>query len=229
VALLTGGLAYAARGNPLAKTLVILEVILFSVLVLIFEICFQVYKRKEQPFKEVQERISRQEFDEMIARGEKLVLLDDMVLDVRKFRSEHPGGQFLIDFHIGRDVSKFFYGGYVLENQSGMSPYTHSNVARAIVNTMIVGKLNQACETFVGQITHDYNVNSSTKVFTFTIDSENVHYQPPASTSVDTIGKHYLLRSLTTPNVRRHYTVSQCMRQNTYKEYLNLIKQFKDG
>jgi cytochrome b involved in lipid metabolism len=39
-----------------------------------------------------------------------------MVLDVRKFRSEHPGGQFLIDFHIGRDVSKFFYGGYVLEN-----------------------------------------------------------------------------------------------------------------
>ena len=224
VALLTGGLAYADRGNALAETLVIFEVILFSVLVITFEIFFQVYKKKEQPFREVQARIPRHEFDERIRNGEKLVILDDMVLDVRRFRSEHPGGQFLIDFHVGRDVSKFFYGGYVLENQSGMTPYTHSNVARAIVNSMIVGKLNEASETFEGQITHNYNINSTTKVFTFTIDSENVHYQAPASTSIDTIGKHYLLRSLATPNVRRHYTVSQCMRQNTYKEYLNLIK-----
>ena len=84
----------------------------------------------------------------MITRGEKLVLLDDLILDVRKFRSEHPGGQFLIDFHVGRDVSKFFYGGYVLENQSGMTPYTHSNVARGIVNGMIKGKLGQPAETF---------------------------------------------------------------------------------
>ena len=140
--MLTGGLAYADRGNALAETLVILEVILFSVLIITFEIFYQVYKRKEQPFRDVPERIPRHEFDERIARGDKLVLLDDMILDVRKFRSEHPGGQFLIDFHIGRDVSKFFYGGYVLGNQSGMTPYTHSNVARAIVNSMIVGKLN---------------------------------------------------------------------------------------
>jgi Cytochrome b5-like Heme/Steroid binding domain len=144
----------------------------------------------------------------MIARGEKYVILDDMVLDVRKFRSEHPGGQFLIDFHIGRDVSKFFYGGYVLENQSGMTPYTHSNVARAIVNSMIIGKLNESSETFEGVITHDYNINATTKVFTFKIESEDVHYKAPASTSVDTIGKHYLLRSIAQPNVRRHYTVS---------------------
>jgi hypothetical protein len=172
-----------------------LEICLFFVLLATFEIFYQLYKKKEQPFREVHERIPRHEFDEMIARGEKLVILDDMVLDVRRFRSEHPGGQFLIDFHIGRDVSKFFYGGYVLENQSGMTPYTHSNVARAIVNSMIVGKLNEAAETFTGSITHDYNINSTTKVFTFTIDNEDVNYHPPASTSVETIGKHYLLRS----------------------------------
>lgn len=50
----------------------------------------------------------------MITRGDKLVILDDMVLDVRNFHWEHPGGQFLIDFHIGRDISKYFYGGYIL-------------------------------------------------------------------------------------------------------------------
>ena len=40
VALLTGGLAYADRGNALAETLVILEVILFSVLIITFEIFY---------------------------------------------------------------------------------------------------------------------------------------------------------------------------------------------
>jgi cytochrome b involved in lipid metabolism len=60
--------------------------------------------------------MTRQEFDDRIADGDSLVILDDMVLDVEKFRNDHPGGKFLIDFHIGRDVSKFFYGGYVLEN-----------------------------------------------------------------------------------------------------------------
>jgi hypothetical protein len=42
VALVTGGLAYAERdqSNSLAETLVILEVILFSVLIITFEIFY---------------------------------------------------------------------------------------------------------------------------------------------------------------------------------------------
>ena len=52
------------------------------------------------------------------------------------------------DFHIGRDISsKFFYGGYVLENQSGMAPYKHSNVARSIVNSLAIAKLIAPSET----------------------------------------------------------------------------------
>ena len=66
----------------------------------------------------------------MLYRGEKLVILDNYVLDISKFRFEHPGGQFLIDFHVGRDISKYFYGGYVLEYSSKMKPHTHSNLAR---------------------------------------------------------------------------------------------------
>jgi len=141
--------------------------------------------------------MKRAEFDARVNGGEQLLLLDDMVLDVRKFKSEHPGGQFLIDFHIGRDVSKFFYGGYVLENQSKMKPYTHSNVARAIVNGMIIAKLNSPSETFEGQIVASHDINKNTKVFTLRIENENVSYRAPASTSVDTIGKHYLVRSMT--------------------------------
>ena len=47
--------------------------------------------------------------------GEKLILLKDLVLDVSKFMYTHPGGKFMIEKNIGRDETKFFYGGYVME------------------------------------------------------------------------------------------------------------------
>lgn len=37
-----------------------------------------------------------EEFNARVARGEQLVILDDMVLDVTKFQWEHPGGTFSI-------------------------------------------------------------------------------------------------------------------------------------
>lgn len=40
VSLVTGGIAYADRGHTIAKTLVIIEIILFTILVVAFEIFF---------------------------------------------------------------------------------------------------------------------------------------------------------------------------------------------
>jgi cytochrome b involved in lipid metabolism len=49
----------------------------------------------------------------------------------------HPGGRFSLDHNIGKDVSKFFYGGYSMENESGLAPHTHSNDARKALNTLV--------------------------------------------------------------------------------------------
>jgi len=65
-----------------------------------------------------------------------------MVLDISKFILHHPGGKFVLLQNVGRDISKFFYGGYSLENNLGPQPsrgYTHSNYAKMIVNSLIVG------------------------------------------------------------------------------------------
>lgn len=70
-----------------------------------------------------------------------MVILDDYVLNVTKFLDEHPGGRFSIEHNIGRDISKYFYGGYSLENVKKVDNYTHSSDARRIVNALIVGKL----------------------------------------------------------------------------------------
>jgi cytochrome b involved in lipid metabolism len=34
----------------------------------------------------------------------------------------HPGGKFVVEANIGRDISKFFYGGYSMENYSVAKP-----------------------------------------------------------------------------------------------------------
>jgi cytochrome b involved in lipid metabolism len=65
------------------------------------------------------------------------VILDEMVLDVSKFISHHPGGMFVLEHNIGQDISKFFFGGYSLDGNLGPKPaggYKHSNYARKIVN-----------------------------------------------------------------------------------------------
>ena len=51
----------------------------------------------------------------------------------------HPGGLFSLEANIGRDISKFFYGGYSMENYSKSAPLNaHSNLARYIVNGLII-------------------------------------------------------------------------------------------
>ena len=84
------------------------------------------------------ENVTQTEFRERISRGEKLVILDEFVVDVGEFMSKHPGGQFLIEHNIGRDISKYFYGGYSMDGNLGRDTpragVKHSNHARKIVN-----------------------------------------------------------------------------------------------
>jgi len=114
--------------------------------------------------------ITREEFDYRVDKGEELVILDDLVLDISKYKFEHPAGAFLLKFNIGNDISKFFYGGYCLEGSQGMKPYNHSNVARIIVNTLVVGRINDEIDVFKGKITSQYDISFTTKVFTMRLE-----------------------------------------------------------
>ena len=76
-----------------------------------------------------------EEFDEKIKKGAKLVILDGYVLDISSFMNEHPGGRFSLEHNIGRDVGKFFHGGYSLENLDLPMPHhTHSVNAKRACN-----------------------------------------------------------------------------------------------
>ncbi len=57
------------------------------------------------------------------------------------YEKMHPGGKFNLTHNIGRDVSKFFFGGYSLVNSAKTKPHTHSAAALDIVRSMVVGVL----------------------------------------------------------------------------------------
>jgi cytochrome b involved in lipid metabolism len=83
--------------------------------------------------------MTKQEFQKRLACGEELVILDDLVLNVAELKYNHPGGKFMIEHNIGRDISKFFYGGYSLAHET-ISPHTHSNIARTYVNDLVIAR-----------------------------------------------------------------------------------------
>ena len=56
-----------------------------------------------------------------------------MILDFENYADYHPGGTFLLTQTLGRDISKFFYGGFSMQ-KSKTGGYSHSNLARKIVN-----------------------------------------------------------------------------------------------
>jgi hypothetical protein len=97
--------------------------LLFWVLsILIGEALLWRRKNSEVTWKQVYETMNRDEFEESVANGTPLMLLDNLVLNVSEFINQHPGGRFLIRHHIGTDISKYFYGGYALEGNLGRSP-----------------------------------------------------------------------------------------------------------
>ena len=66
------------------------------------------------------------------------MILDNMVIDIGAYAYAHPGGAFLLEYNVGRDIGKFFYGSYALEGNDSKKKdsyrHCHSNVARKIAN-----------------------------------------------------------------------------------------------
>lgn len=123
----------------------------------------------------LKELIDEETLERRVRSGEKLVVLDDMVLDIGAFSYHHPGGQFLLDYNIGRDVSKFFYGSYALDGNNSKpgqpnERHAHTNIARKWANNLAVAALvrkNTQTNFFYIDNEQTVNINGFTKTFAF--------------------------------------------------------------
>lgn len=118
VAIVTGVKEYYDIYTLTSSPLGIIHIVVFFALILICEVSMRLYKMKEpNSFRKPEITMTVDEFTNIVSKGEKqLVLLDDIVLDVSYYMDNYPGGKFLLSHNVGRDVSKFFYGGYALDN-----------------------------------------------------------------------------------------------------------------
>ena len=138
-------------------------------------------------FKDEVRTMAVSEFENLVKKGKKIAILDKYVVDFTQYEQFHPGGANFLKLNAGRDISKFFYGGYVMQSQLGMKPHTHSNIARKIVNDLIIAKLDFEVPTTNATILATYDVNKATKTFVFKPDKE------VQSKSFNNYGKHYLV------------------------------------
>jgi hypothetical protein len=182
---------------------------------------------------------TEERFMERIKAGEKLVILDEFILDISDYARKHPGGTYLLTENVGRDISKFFYGGYAFDgNSNNPKAYTprwdHSNIARRIVSTLIVGVMkSKDLQTVVVTIdaSRTSKVNEKTATFIFkSTKAESVFNWMNYYPDLGMIGKHFLISSrLNRRRIHRHYTIANCMRQDIYENLREEIKSQQDS
>lgn len=163
----------------------------------ILEVVFRLWRNKSGPLtmKNITNTMTTEEYEKAVHEGRKLCILDDYVLDVTKYASRHPGGQFLIQATVGRDVSKYFYGGYKMENAKSNrdSPYRHSMSARKVVSTLIVARLNNPAPKSVVTIVDRTPIVQDTQSFTFKSVSDADKIWSLFYEDIWMIGRHFLV------------------------------------
>lgn len=94
---------------------------------------------------DVHKSTSSDDLDTQLKQGKQYVLLDNLILDVTHFITHHPGGSQSLKRTIGKDISKYFFGGYSLEGNLTNRPllHSHSNYAIKIVNDLVVAVLDR--------------------------------------------------------------------------------------
>ena len=120
------------------------------------------------------------------------------MIEVENYKQSHPGGKDVMDTNIGRDVSKFFYGGYSMSKHS--YPYAHTQSAVKVMSTLVKYRLtasvfgkDQVAQTFVAvlssrtaivpNVIHTVTFKAATKVIGL-----QKHYS-----DIDMIGRHFLV------------------------------------
>ena len=145
---------HVPRGS--APTLQWVYLLGYPAFALVFEIAFQIWRRRGTRELHVRPdlfQISPEEVrKEVLFRNKNWLILDNLVLDISsslpgsQYINFHPGGRFVLAKNLGRDISKYFYGGYQLvqrnpKDRNSVQIYNHSHAAIQICNRMVIANL----------------------------------------------------------------------------------------
>jgi hypothetical protein len=167
------------------------------------------------------ERIRKEALDDK----RHIVVLDNQVLDVDRYDGAHPGGKFVFTKNYGRDISKFFYGGYKLVQLPHEENFTHSGGATILADGMVVGHIEgqQNCKPVAMKLEGWTAINSNTSTFKLTcMEAKTGTNFRQWYSDLAMIGRHFLVYSKATPQVKRQYTICNSIVPNTYNALITL-------
>lgn len=168
------------------------------------------------------------EFQEWVKGGKQLVTIDNLVLDIGKYAQIHPGGKFALTQTIGRDISKYFYGGfYILSTKGSQLPHTHSLKALLLAKEMVIAKLagQEDIGPVITRIIKKTKDNNQTSTFCFeTLDALPVKNFKSWFDDVNMIGRHFLMSASSNPTLMRQYTICNTMIPEFYNAIFKLCQ-----
>ena len=217
------------------NVLSMVNLIVFVVLVASFEAiyrCRNKYAKGHIRTSAMLESFTCEQIDAAVKTGRKLVIFDNLVLDLNGYERNHPGGKFNLIHNLGRDISKFFFGGYNLVNVKGKHPKHHSQAALDIVKTMIVGVIEGQKEVadHLFKIVKRRAVTDNTCTFTFKkIDGERVTNLRRWYNDPRMIGRHFLVYGDQNRRVKRQYTICSAMGSEIRQALLALAESVVRG
>lgn len=97
----------------------------------------------------------------------------------------------------GKDISKYFHGGYNLEPTRNGWSNAHSNYARKIVKSLIVAKLVQGenkTYSALFKVKEKTSVNDKTATFIMEKDDEKEFEYKNFYTDLGMVGRHFLVQ-----------------------------------
>ncbi len=78
--------------------------------------------------------------------NQKWALYQNYILDLNGFL--HPGGNFVIEETLGREMTAFVTGSYALESGNGdLKPYNHSKDTYKFIQSAIIGTIERSFES----------------------------------------------------------------------------------
>ena len=123
-----------------------LLLIICTIIPLIVEFKFRRWENRDE--REIHSKKSKipsitlKSFNNAVYKKKKhYVVLDNFVLNLKSYYRVHPGGRFVLEKNYGRDIAKFFYGGYQLVNPKDPNHqnfHNHGAIATKICESMVL-------------------------------------------------------------------------------------------
>lgn len=205
---------------------------------------FQIRKRKWQKRPELPEHMKKAEdmspeqYDELLQQGKKLCIFNKQVVDVGPYEAYHPGGANLIAKSVGQEIGKYIDGGYIWENKTGLAPHDHMEQVPYLLNKMCMAYIvhkSAPLDTEVHEpctIKTVNDINSTTATYEFKSKAGNKKFYEVFD-DFGGCGMHYVISTKLAhkqkKNKRRYYTISNVMRPNVYKGYVDELKKALAG